>query len=68
MANRKWSNEEGEEYRKSHGALFYFNKDDANAFVPKAFGFGFTLNWANPLSWVTIAVIIGIIVWRVALK
>ncbi|MFC5449446.1 DUF5808 domain-containing protein [Paenibacillus aestuarii] len=68
MAKRRWTNEEVDAYRKTHGALFYYNKEDANVFVPKTFGFGFTLNWAHPLSWVTILVIIGVIVSRVMFK
>jgi len=62
MSKRKWTNEEIEEYREAHGAFFYCNKEDSNFLVPKAFGFGRTVNWANPISWVFILAIIGFII------
>ncbi len=68
MARRKWTKEEIEEYRKKQGAVYYYNKEDSNIFVPKAFGIGWTLNWANPISWGFILVIIGFIAFRVILK
>lgn len=64
MGRRKWTKEEIEEYRKDKGAFFYYNKEDSNFFVPKAYGIGWTVNWANPISWVLILVIIGVIVFR----
>ncbi|WP_068963327.1 DUF5808 domain-containing protein [Desulfosporosinus sp. BG] len=64
MARRKWSGEEIEEYRNRNGIFFYFNKEDSNFLVPKAFGIGWTLNWANPISWVIILAIIGLIGYR----
>ena len=63
MARRKWTNEEVEEYRKSHKTVFYFNKEDSNVFVPKIYGFGRTINLAHPLSWLFIALIVGFIIW-----
>ena len=64
MANRKWTYEEIEEYRKEHGSFFYFNREDSNFLVPKAFGIGRTINWANPISWVFILLIAGYIIFR----
>ncbi|MEH7414948.1 DUF5808 domain-containing protein [Neobacillus drentensis] len=64
MGKRKWSNKEIEEFRKRNGKFVYYNKEDANLFVPKALGFGWTLNWANPLSWLVILLIFGIIIFR----
>lgn len=64
MARRKWTHEEIEDYRKTHGAFFYCNKADSNFLVPKAYGIGRTLNWANPISWVFILIILGVIVCR----
>lgn len=64
MGRRKWTKQEIEEYRKVKGAFFYYNKEDCNLFVPKAYGIGWTVNWANPISWLFILVIIGIIVFR----
>jgi uncharacterized membrane protein len=48
MSKRKWSAEEIAAWRKEHGMVFYFNKEDSNFMVPKAYGFGLTFNWANP--------------------
>lgn len=64
MERRKWTKEEIEEYRKIHGAFFYYNNEDSNILVPKAYGIGWTLNWANPISWVFILLIIGFIFFR----
>lgn len=64
MAKRKWSNEEIQGYRKIKGAFFYCNKEDSNFLVPKAYGIGWTVNWANPISWVFILAIIVFIVLR----
>jgi uncharacterized membrane protein len=44
--------------------IFYYNKEDSNFLVPKAYGIGRTFNFANPISWVFILVIIGLIVFR----
>jgi uncharacterized membrane protein len=64
MARRKWTKEEIEEYRKKHGEIFYFNKEDSNLLVPKAYGIGRTLNWANPISWILILAIICFVIFR----
>jgi uncharacterized membrane protein len=64
MASRKWTNEEIEEYRKTHGVTLYFNKEDSNLFIPKAYGIGKTVNWANPISWIIVLIIIGIIAFN----
>lgn len=68
MQKRKWTDEEVDEFRKAHGAFFYFNKEDSNFLVPKAkhfgLGAGWTFNWANPITWVFIAVILGLIFWK----
>jgi uncharacterized membrane protein len=68
MSKRKWSKEEVEEYRKRQGAFFYYNKKDSNLFVPKEIGIGWTFNWANPISWFLILLIIYLIVLRVFFK
>jgi uncharacterized membrane protein len=44
--------------------IFYYNKDDSNFLVPKAYGIGRTFNFANQISWFFILVIIGLIVFR----
>jgi uncharacterized membrane protein len=64
MAKRPWTKEEIKEYRKNHSDVFYYNKEDSNFLVPKAYGFGWTMNFANPISWVFILAIIGLIIYR----
>lgn len=64
MNKRKWTKEEIEEYRRIHGALFYCNKEDSNFLIPKAYGIGLTVNWANPITWIFILAIILLIVVR----
>ncbi len=60
MAKRKWSEEEISEYRKARRMyFFYYNEEDGNLFVPKAYVLdafknwpmaGITLNWAHPIG------------------
>ncbi|WLV25020.1 DUF5808 domain-containing protein [Aciduricibacillus chroicocephali] len=38
--------------------LFYFNKNDPSIFVEKRFGIGWTNNWAHPISWLFIIIVI----------
>lgn len=38
--------------------LFYYNKDDKRIFPPKRFGFGWTVNFANPLSIIVFLIIL----------
>ncbi len=63
MGKRKWSNQEVAEYRGKTGAFFYFNKEDSNIFVPKSSSFGWTMNFANPVSWILIAVVIAVVIY-----
>ena len=39
---------------------FYFNKNDPSIFVEKRFGIGWTNNWAHPLSWVFMILVVGL--------
>lgn len=64
MARRKWTKEEIEGYRKTNGVFFYYNKEDSNFLVPKAYGIGWTVNWANPISLVFVIAIIGAVLLR----
>ena len=68
MARRKWTKEEIEDYRKMRGAFFYCNKEDSNFLVPKAYGVGWTFNWANPISLVFTLFLIGVIIFRMFFK
>ena len=31
--------------------MFYYNPNDVQVVVPKRWGFGFTFNFAHPISW-----------------
>ena len=68
MARRKWTKEEIEDYRKMRGAFFYCNKEDSNFLVPKAYGVGWTFNWANPISLIFALFLIGVIIFRMFFK
>lgn len=63
MEKRKWTTDEITQWRKEHRAVFYFNREDSNFMVPKTYGFGLTLNWAHPVSWVIGLAVIGFIAW-----
>lgn len=39
--------------------MFYYNKNDPSIFLEKRFGIGWTNNWAHPLSWIIIIVVIA---------
>lgn len=62
MARRKWTKKEIEQWRREHGGVGYFNKEDSNLLVPRSYGFGLSLNWANPWAYVMIAAVIAVIV------
>lgn len=52
-----------EEKTHFYGIFFYYNPDDKRIFVPKRSGGGYTINFANPLSIVTvIAIMLAIII------
>jgi uncharacterized membrane protein len=44
------------------GGLIYVNRGDPAVVVPRRFGVGWTFNFAHPLSWLLLAVVIGAIV------
>ncbi|MGH9344448.1 MAG: DUF5808 domain-containing protein [Terriglobia bacterium] len=50
------------------GGMIYYNPDDPALFVPKRFGAGYTLNFANRLSWVFVAGVVLIAVAAPLLK
>lgn len=39
---------------------FYYNKEDPSLFIEKRFGIGWTINFARPLAWITLLVIIAL--------
>jgi uncharacterized membrane protein len=41
--------------------IFYSNRDDPALFVPKRFGIGYTLNFANPWSWAVLVLIFAMV-------
>lgn len=41
---------------------FYCNREDPSVFVPKRFGVGWTINIANPRTWLVVAVFVVLIV------
>lgn len=43
------------------GGVFYFNREDPSLFVPKRFGIGYTINFANRWSWLVVAVLVVLI-------
>lgn len=54
---------------EKYKVLFYdSNKEDSNVFVPKVYGIGWTVNWANPIPRVLILVTIGFIAMRIFLR
>jgi len=42
------------------GGVVNYDKDSSAVVVPKRFGIGWTLNFANPKSWIILAIIIGV--------
>ena len=65
MTKHKWTRQEVVEFRKKHGDGFYFNPEDTNVFVPKARSLGWTLNLSNPIAWLIVAALIGVIVYSI---
>ncbi len=69
MKKRKWTDEEIESFHQEHGVVshfFYFNRADTNILVPRkiiGLGRGLTFNWANPITWVVMAGVIGLLIW-----
>ena len=37
------------------GGVIYFNRNDSSIMVPKRFGYGYTLNFAHPVTWILFA-------------
>lgn len=41
--------------------IFYWNPSDPSILVPKRFGIGYTVNFANKWSWVTLVVLLAVV-------
>jgi uncharacterized membrane protein len=66
MNKRKWTSEEIRQFRSKNNKILYFNKEDANIFVPKLSGGGWTLNFSNRLSYLVltgIVVLFSVLLW-----
>ncbi|MFD1674032.1 DUF1648 domain-containing protein [Alicyclobacillus fodiniaquatilis] len=59
---KKYVHPDDDKYWK--GGILYFNPQDPAIFVNKRFGIGWTFNFAHPIVWVILVVIIGIPVIR----
>jgi uncharacterized membrane protein len=59
-----WDDDDG------HGKAgqFYFNRDDPRILVPQRLGFGRTLNFAHPVSWVLFGAPIAVAVFAAVNK
>lgn len=57
---RKWTVEEVQQWYKDNGCLVYSNPNDLNIIVKKSWGNGYTLNRANPKSYLLQGTIIAI--------
>ena len=62
MAKHRYTNEEVEQWRRENKRTMYANPDDKRIMVPKVSGLGLTPNWANPLGWVVLVLIVAVIV------
>ena len=65
MARHKYTKEEIAAWREEHGKVLYFNRDDTNFIIPKAYTFGFTFNWAHPLSWLAGAAVAALLIYTI---
>lgn len=43
--------------------LFYTSRKDPAALVPKRYGWGWTMNFGSPWTWLAGAVVVGAIIW-----
>ena len=62
MKKRRFTKEEVRQWRKEHRGFGYFNKEDSNIFVSREYGIGWSPNWANPLCYIVIAALAGIVI------
>lgn len=50
-----------------YGGLFYYNPDDPDPFIPKRFGFGWTVNFGHPVGKLFLLVMLAMILLPVML-
>ncbi len=65
MEEEKEEKEKKEEESSHYFLIFYWNPKDKRVFVPKRYGFGWTINFGNPwsvLSLITIMVVIELLI------
>ena len=62
MARHRYTNEEVEKWKQDNKKVMYANPDDSRIFVRRSYGFGLSPNWANPVSWIIIVVIVAAII------
>ncbi len=65
MAEEKEEKEKKEEESSHYFLIFYWNPKDKRVFVPKRYGFGWTINFGNPwsvLSLIAIMVVIELLI------
>ncbi len=48
--------------------VLYVNRDDPALIVERRYGFGWTLNFGNPLSWLVVAGLVAVVVLSVLLR
>jgi len=68
MTKRKWTQTEISSYKKKNGQHFYYNKEDSNIIILKESRLGFSLDWANPWSWIIVIYIIIFVVLSIFFK
>lgn len=57
-AKRNWSPEEVQSWYRDTNAFTYCNPADRNLAVRKPNRRGLTVNWANPMAWLLLALIL----------
>lgn len=51
-----------------YGGLFYHNPDDPDPFIPKRYGWGWTVNFAHPMGKLFLAIMIALILLPIVLS
>ncbi len=64
---RKWTEKEIRQWYQDTGRITYSNCLDQNVVVHKPNGLGWTVNWANPMSYLLQLVLAAVICFLVAL-